>query len=248
MSTTIKLANKDFNENLRVTFDGETKELSDEKKEIKFDSSNNGKHTLEVEFVNTDILNFSRLKKPVARFFLRLLMFFFIPIMHIMGNDDFKGGQIYTWLTYIQPFEFKKKYIVETQGDKAIKLKFSNAKYKYKIKEYTMPSLEISDCEYTVESENVKIQSEYVRETYKTFNTSLYVFLGVLFAFIFGVFGLVTRGMIIDAVNRTAQENLFGIIAMTFCFAVLIFLVVMAVVSAVRSHRLCNEICEKYEG
>lgn len=120
MSTTIKLANKDFNENLRVTFDGETKELSDENKEIKFDSSNNGKHTLEVEFVNTDILNFSRVKKPVARFFLRILMFFFIPIMHIMGNDDFKGGQIYTWLTYIQPFEFtllKHKEIKRLSSD-----------------------------------------------------------------------------------------------------------------------------------
>ncbi len=248
MSTTIKIAKKNFIETLRVTFDGETKELSDKNKEVKFDSSNNGKHTLEVEFVNTDILNFSRVKKPVARFFLHILMFIFIPIMHLMGNDDYKGRQIYTWLTYIQPFEFKKKYIVETQGNKPIKLRFTSAKYKYKTKEYSIPSLEISDCDYTEECEIVKIQSDYVRKTYKTFITTLYVFLGVLFTFVFGVFGLVTTSMVLDAVNRTSQENLFGILAMTFCFAVLIFLVVMAVISAVRSHKLCDEICEKYEG
>lgn len=247
MKTKIKIANKTFYETLRVTFDGQTKELSDENREIEFESSNNGKHTLEVEFVNNDFFDFNKVRNPIAKFLLRIVAFIFMPLLHYFEADDIKGAKSHMWLKYTHPFDFRKTFIVEPQEDKPIALKFTDSYYKPKTRDFSFPNVEIFDCIYKEENEYIKFHSEHMKKAYKIINIPMYVFVFVVLALLFTVFALVGRQALLDVVNRTSAENLFGAIGMVFCFAVLLFILIMAIKAVVRSYKLCDEICEKYE-
>ena len=73
MTLSFTLANKEFEDTLVVSIDGELKELTAQDKQISFDFPDTYKAIVQVEYKRNDI---QQIKNPIGRFFAYLFFFF----------------------------------------------------------------------------------------------------------------------------------------------------------------------------
>ena len=188
MKISFTLGNKEFEDALSVSVNGETKELTTQERQTSFDIPNTDKIEVQVEYKRNDI---QQIKNPIGRFFAYLFffllspiiffayLFFFLlsPIIFFADNDN--GIGIHKFFYDAKPFDVKKTFkIVPTEN---IVLKFISPKYDKTTRRFSVPDIEIIGMETT----DVTICSEYNQASFKKeFRLYHYPAYTILFAII----------------------------------------------------------------
>ena len=156
MTLSFTLANKEFEDTLVVSIDGELKELTAQDKQISFDFPDTYKAIVQVEYKRNDI---QQIKNPIGRFFAYLFFFLLSPIIFFSDNDN--GIGIHKFFYDAKPFDLKKTFkITPTEN---VVLKFISPKYDKTTRTFSAPDIEIIGTETT----DVVICSEYNQASFK---------------------------------------------------------------------------------
>ena len=230
MKLTLTLDNmeKEFEDALAVSVNGETKELTTQERQTSFDIPNIDKIEVQVEYKRNDI---QQIKNPIGRFFAYLFFFLLSPIIFFTDNDN--GIGIHKFFYDAKPFDVKKTFkIVPTEN---IVLKFISPKYDKTTRRFSNPDIEVVGEEMT----NVEFYSEYNQASFKKeFRLYHYPAYAVLFAIILAL----TVLMVVALINQFSPFDLFGIIGISFCCVVMLALLIVVICLFVSTHRLFLQI------
>ena len=133
MNLTFKLANKNFEDALAVSVNGEIKELTAQHKQISFDVSDTKKTVIQVEYKRNDI---QQIKNPIGRFFAYLFSFLLSPIIFFADNDN--GIGIHKFFYDANPFDLKKTFKI-TPAENVV-LEFVSPKYDKTTRHFSPPT------------------------------------------------------------------------------------------------------------
>lgn len=230
MKLTLTLDNmeKEFEDALAVSANGETKELTTQERQTSFDIPNTDKIEVQVEYKRNDI---QQIKNPIGRFFAYLFFFLLSPIIFFADNDN--GIGIHKFFYAAKPFDLKKTFkIVPTEN---VALKFISPKYDKTTRRFSNPDIEVVGEEMT----NVEFYSEYNQASFKKeFRLYHYPAYAVLFAIILAL----TVLMVVALINQFSPFDLFGIIGISFCCVVMLALLIVFICLFVSTHRLFLQI------
>ena len=230
MKLTLTLDNmeKEFEDALAVSVNGETKELTTQERQTSFDIPNTNKIEVQVEYKRNDI---QQIKNPIGRFFAYLFFFLLSPIIFFTDNDN--GIGIHKFFYAAKPFDLKKTFkIVPTEN---VALKFISPKYDKTTRRFSNPDIEVVGEEMT----NVEFYSEYNQASFKKeFRLYHYPAYAVLFAIILAL----TVLMVVALINQFSPFDLFGIIGISFCCVVMLALLIVVICLFVSTHRLFLQI------
>ena len=230
MKLTLTLDNmeKEFEDALAVSVNGETKELTTQERQTSFDIPNTDKIEVQVEYKRNDI---QQIKNPIGRFFAYLFFFLLSPIIFFADNDN--GIGIHKFFYAAKPFDLKKTFkIVPTEN---VALKFISPKYDKTTRRFSNPDIEVVGEEMT----NVEFYSEYNQASFKKeFRLYHYPAYAVLFAIILAL----TVLMVVALINQFSPFDLFGIIGISFCCVVMLALLIVVICLFVSTHRLFLQI------
>jgi hypothetical protein len=228
MKLTFTLDNKEFEDALAVSVNGETKELTTQERQTSFDIPNIDKIEVHVEYKRNDI---QQIKNPIGRFFAYLFFFLLSPIIFFADNDN--GIGLHKFFYDANPFDLKKTFkIVPTEN---IVLKFVPPKYDKAARRYSDPDIEVVGEEMTDEV----LCSEYNKASFKKeFRLYHYPAYALLFTIIFALTVLMTSTLI----NQFSPFDLFGVIGMSFCCVVMLALLIVFICLFVSTHRLFRQI------
>ena len=231
MRLTFKLANKEFEDTLTVSINGETKEtkeLTPRNSQIFFDVPDTDKIKVQVEYKRNDI---QQIRNPVGRFFAYLFFFLLSPIIFFADNDN--GIGIHKFFYSAKPFDLKKVFeIVPTE---IVVLKFIPPKYDKATRHFSNPDMEVIGEETT----NVTLLAEYNPVSFKR-EFRLYHY--PAYAFLFVICLALTVLMTIVLINQFSPFDLFGVIGISLCFVVVLALLVAIICLFVSTHRLFRQI------
>ena len=228
MRLTFTLGNKEFEDTLAVSVNGKTKDLTTKDKQVSFDVSNTDKIEVHVEYKRNDI---QQIKNPIGRFFAYLFFFLLSPIIFFADNDN--GIGIHKFFYDAKPFDLKKTFkIAPTEN---IVLKFIPPKYDKATRQFSDPDIEVVGEKTTDEV----LYSEYNQASFKKeFRLYHYPAYALLFTIIFALTVLMTSTLI----NQFSPFDLFGVIGMSFCCAVMLALLIVFICLFVSTHRLFRQI------
>ena len=228
MKLTFTLDNKEFEDALAVSVNGETKELTTQERQTSFDIPNTDKIEVHVEYKRNDI---QQIKNPIGRFFAYLFFFLLSPIIFFADNDN--GIEIHKFFYDAKPFDVKKTFkIVPTEN---IVLKFISPKYDKTTRRFSVPDIEIIGMETT----DVTICSEYNQASFKKeFRLYHYPAYTILFAIILAL----TVLMSVCLFAQFSPFDLFGVIGMSFCCVVMLALLIVFICLFVSTNRLFRQI------
>lgn len=228
MTLSFTLANKEFEDTLAVSVNGETKELTTQGRQTSFDIHNTDKIEVQVEYKRNDI---QQIKNPIGRFFAYLFFFLLSPIIFFDDNDN--GIGIHKFFYDAKPFDVKKTFkIAPTEN---IVLKFIPPKYDKATRQFSDPDIEVVG-EKTIDE---VLYSEYNQVSFKKeFRLYHYPAYALLFTIIFALTVLMTSTLI----NQFSPFDLFGVIGMSFCCVVMLALLIVSICVFVSTHRLFRQI------
>ncbi len=228
MKLTFKLYNKEFEDALVVSVNGETKDLTAQDKQVSFDVHDTDKAIVQVEYKRNDI---QQIKNPIGRFFAYLFFFLLSPIIFFADNDN--GIGIHKFFYDAKPFDLKKTFKIAPTDN--VVLKFISPKYDKTTRRFSAPDIEIIGMETT----DVTICSEYNQASFKKeFRLYHYPAYTVLFAVTLAL----TVLMSVCLVNQFSPFDLFGVIGMSFCCVVMLALLIVFICLFVSTHRLFRQI------
>ena len=224
MILTFTLGNKKFEDALAVSVNGETKELTTQKRQTSFDIPNIDKIEVQVEYKRNDI---QQIKNPIGRFFACLFFFLLSPIIFFADNDN--GIGIHKFFYAAKPFDLKKTFkIAPTEN---VVFKFISPKYDKATRQFSDPDIELVGEKTT----DVVLCFEYNQASFKKeFRLYHYPAYVVLFAIITAL----TVLMVTTLVNQFSPFDLFGVIGMSFCCVVMLALLIVFICLFVSTHRL----------
>lgn len=248
MELEVELFNKSIDGILKVTLDGQTKELSEDNRKVIFNCREAEKHRLDVEYVCEGVYDKIKTSNPVARFFLKLLLAVFVAFQYLFDSyDNIRGAQIYSWIKHTQPFDCKKSYTIKNLGD-TLTVKYINSSYSPKKKELSKPDFELTGCNSDLDFHKVTFNETYFKKEYKFYNTPVYTVLFAFTLFLNVLFTIIAVNVFSGIDWQNFSEYAFSVFGIGFCLLFVLFLLIMTIVALVRSYRLCKEICRKYKG
>lgn len=248
MELEVELFNKSIDGALKITLDGQTKELSEENKKVIFNCREAETHRLDVEYVCEGVYDKIKTNNPVAIFFLKLLLAVFVVFQYLFDSyDNIRGGQIYSWIKHTQPFYCKKSYTIKNLGD-TLTVKYINSSYSPKKKEISEPDIELTGCNSDLDFQKVTFNETYFKKEYKFYNAPVYTVLFALTLFLNVLFTVIAVNVFRGVDWQNFNDYAFSVFGMAFCLLTALFLLIMTVVALVRSYRLCKEICRKHKG
>ncbi len=230
MKLTLKLDNieKEFEDSLAVSVNGETKELTAQGQQVSFDVPNTDKIEVQVEYKRNDI---QQIKNPIGRFFAYLFFFLLSPIIFFADNDN--GIGIHKFFYDAKPFDLKKTFkIAPTEH---IILKFISPKYNKTTRCFSNPDIEVVGEKTTEEV----LCSEYNQASFKKeFRLYHYPAYALLFAMILALTVLMTSTLI----NQFSPFNIAGVVGMALCCFIMLALLMVFICLFVSTHRLFRQI------
>lgn len=228
MKLTFMLDNKEFEDALRVSVNGETKDLTAQDTQVYFEFLDTEKIAVQVEYKRNNI---QQIKNPIGRFFAYLFYLLLSLITFLAYN--YNGIEIHNFFYVAKPFDLKKSFkIAPTEN---VVLTFISPKYDKITMRFSKPDIEVvgektSDEELCFEYNQASFKKEFRLYHYPT-----YV---VLFAIIIAL----TVLMAVALITRFAPFDLLGVIGMSFCCVVMFVLLIVFICLFVSTHRLFQQI------
>ena len=224
MTVSFTLANKEFEDSLAIYVNRETKELTAQAKQVSFDVHDIDNAIVQVEYKRNDI---QQIKNPIGRFFAYLFFFLLSPIIFFADNDN--GIGIHKFFYDAKPFDLKKTFkIIPTNN---VVLKFISPKYDKTTKQFSAPDLDIIGAETIDEALHYEYNNVSFKKEFRLYHYPAYA---LLFTIIFALTVLMTATLI----NQFSPFDLFGVIGMSFCCAVMLALLIVFICLFVSTHRL----------
>ena len=224
MTVSFTLDNKEFEDALAVSVNGETKELTAQAKQVSFDVHDIDNAIVQVEYKRNDI---QQIKNPIGRFFAYLFFFLLSPIIFFADNDN--GIGIHKFFYDAKPFDLKKTFkIAPTEN---IVLKFIPPKYDKTTKQFSAPDIDIIGAETIDEALHYEYNNVSFKKDFRLYHYPAYT---VLFAVILAL----TVLMSVCLGNQFSPFDLFGVIGMSFCCVVMLALLIVFICLFVSTHRL----------
>ena len=232
MTISFTLANKEFEDILAVSLNRETKELTTQATQVSFDVPDTDKVIAQVGYKRNDIQNdIQQIKNPIGRFFAYLFFFLFSPIIFFVDNDN--GIGIHKFFYDAKPFDLKKTFkIIPTNN---VVLKFISPKYDKTTKQFSAPDIDIIGAETIDEALHYEYNNVSFKKDFRLYHYPAYT---VLFAVILAL----TVLMSVCLGNQFSPFDLFGVIGMSFCCAVMLALLIVFICLFVSTHRLFRQI------
>ena len=228
MKISFTLGNKEFEDALSVSVNGETKELTTQERQTSFDIPNTDKIEVQVKYKRNDI---QQIKNPIGRFFAYLFFFLLSPIIFFADNDN--GIGIHKFFYAAKPFDLKKTFkIVPTEN---VVLKFISPKYDKTTRRFSKPDIEVVGEEMT----DAVLCSEYNPASFKS-EFRLYHY--PAYAFLFAIILALTVFMAVALINQFSPFNLFGVIGISFCCVVMLMLLIVFICLFISTHKLFLQI------
>ena len=228
MKVSFALGNEEFEDTLAVSVNGKTKDLTTQDKQVSFDVTNTDKIEVHVEYKRNDI---QQIKNPIGRFFAYLFFFLLSPIIFFADNDN--GIGIHKFFYDAKPFDLKKTFkIIPTNN---VVLKFISPKYDKTTKQFSAPDIDIIGAETIDEALHYEYNNVSFKKDFRLYHYPAYT---VLFAVILAL----TVLMSVCLVNQFSPFDLFGVIGMSFCCAVMLALLIVFICLFVSTHRLFRQI------
>ena len=228
MTVSFTLANKEFEDSLAISVNRETKELTAQAKQVSFDVHDIDNAIVQVEYKRNDI---QQIKNPIGRFFAYLFFFSLSPIIFFADNDN--GIGIHKFFYDAKPFDLKKTFkIIPTNN---VVLKFISPKYDKTTKQFSAPDIDIIGAETIDEALHYEYNNVSFKKDFRLYHYPAYT---VLFAVILAL----TVLMSVCLGNQFSPFDLFGVIGMSFCCAVMLALLIVFICLFVSTHRLFRQI------
>lgn len=228
MTVSFTLANKEFEDSLAISVNRETKELTAQAKQVSFDVHDIDNAIVQVEYKRNDI---QQIKNPIGRFFAYLFFFLLSPIIFFADNDN--GIGIHKFFYDAKPFDLKKTFkIIPTNN---VVLKFISPKYDKTTKQFSAPDIDIIGAETIDEALHYEYNNVSFKKDFRLYHYPAYT---VLFAVILAL----TVLMSVCLGNQFSPFDLFGVIGMSFCCAVMLALLIVFICLFVSTHRLFRQI------
>ena len=228
MTVSFTLANKEFEDSLAISVNRETKELTAQAKQVSFDVHDIDNAIVQVEYKRNDI---QQIKNPIGRFFAYLFFFLLSPIIFFADNDN--GIGIHKFFYDAKPFDLKKTFkIIPTNN---VVLKFISPKYDKTTKQFSAPDIDIIGAETIDEALHYEYNNVSFKKDFRLYHYPAYT---VLFAVILAL----TVLMSVCLGNQFSPFDLFGVIGMSLCCAVMLALLIVFICLFVSTHRLFRQI------
>ncbi len=223
MKITFQLANKEFEDALCVSVNGETKDLTAQDTKVSFDVSDTEKNIVQVEYKRNDI---QQIKNPIGRFFAYLFFFLLSPIMFFADNDN--GIGIHKFFYDAKPFDLKKTFkIAPTEN---IVLKFISPKYDKATKRFSDPDIEVVGEKTTDEVLCFEYNQASFKKEFRLYHYPAY-------ALLFAIIIVLTVLMSISLANQFSPFHLAGAVGMALCCFIMLALLVVFICLFVSTHR-----------
>lgn len=228
MTLSFTLDNKEFEDALCVSVNGETKDLTAQNKQVSFDVSDTEKAIVQVEYKRNDI---EQIKNPIGRFFAYLFFFLLSPIIFFYDNDN--GIGIHKFFYDAKPFDLKRTFkIAPTEN---VVLKFVSPKYDKATKRVSVPNIEIVGIETTDEAIFFKYNRASFKKDFRIYHYPAY-------ALLFAIILALTVLMAVTLVNQFSPFNLAGVVGISLCCFVMLALLIVFICLFVSTHRLFRQI------
>lgn len=224
------LDNKEFDDALNVSVNGELKELTVQERHISFDIKDNNAVTVQIEYKGNSI---SQNQTPFLRYLARLLYILLLsPIIFFADNSN--GIEIHRFFYDSKPFNLKKTFILEPTSS-TVAIRYVSPQYNKIEKCFCSPDIAIIGAEAT----DVIICCEYAEAYFKkSFRFYHYPAYTILFAVTISLTAL----MAICLSGQFSPFSLFGVIGMSFCSAVTLALLIAFIFLFISTHRAFREI------
>lgn len=229
MKITFQLTNKEFEDFLAVSINGETKELTQQDNQINFEVSDIEETTVQVRYIRNDI---QRIKNPIGRFLAYLFFLLLSPLIFFADNDN--GIDIHKFFYGAKPFEWKKIFKIKPTED-MISLKYIFPKYDKTARCFSAPDVKIMGAETMEETVTAEYNPVTMKKEFRLYHYPAYT---ILFAIIIALYVL----MAICLFNQFAPFDLVGVIGMSFCCLVVLALFITFICIFVSTHRLLKQI------
>ena len=229
MRLTFTLDNKEFQDALAVSVNEKTKELTKEEKQVSFDVPDADRIEVHIEYKTNDI---KRIKNPIGRFFAYLLFFLLSTIIFFADNDP--GIKTHKFFYDANPFDLKKTFKIASTENTVI-LKYVASKYDKQSKRFSAPDIEVTALEITDELHFIKYDQASLKKEFRLYHYPAYT---VLFVIILALAALMVSALL----NQFSPFDLFGVIGMSFCCAVMLALLIVFTCLFVSTHKLFRQI------
>lgn len=228
MKLSFTLDNKDFEDVLRVSVNGETKGFAAQEKQVSFYVPDTEKVMVQVEYKTNDI---KQIKNPIGRFFAYLFFFILSPIVFFADNDN--GIGIHKFFYDAKPFDIKKIFRIAPAENVVIKIVPS--KYDKNTKQISVPDIEIVGLETADEEFFFKYNRTSLKKQFRLYHYPAY-------ALLFAIIIALTVLMVVILVKQFLPFNFAGVVAMTLCCLVMLILLIVFICLFVFTHRLFRQI------
>ena len=240
MKTYFNIKNSEnFPDYLKLTAGGKEYYFSDD---LTLDLDETEILDVDIEYVKAYEYLKIKSKNPLLKLLLTLLMWVLGPILFFFDNEG--GLKLDKSYDSYNPFAFKKSFSVSSPNEKTVLIKFIEAKYDKKTKEYTPPIMKLEADGVIEKSEKATFSSDIFRREWKEYHVPFFtiaLFLLFLLELLsFSIFAKVIR----EIPLYTASYNTYSILGMSFCSCAITALFVWFIITFVKANKLKNEVIE----
>lgn len=242
MTLTFQLQNPKSEEPLSVSIDGQSATLSNVHPTVAFELPE--ANEVNAKFICGQQHHSILPQHPVARLFVRLLLILLSPliglllaIVYFADNDG--GIKLHQFFTSADPFVVQKTFRIKSADDTTILVAYTKPKYSKEDHSYSVPDILLSHA--TAEIVNTSFVHTYDRKSFRH-DFALYHYPAYTVIFLVILALNLLMGMCLY--NQIVAEPIeyFGVIAMGFCCAAMLALLVAFIYVFVATLRLYKKV------
>lgn len=235
MTLAFQLKNKEFQDVLAVSVNGETKELTEECRHIDFEVIDANGADVQVEHIQKGEIK--KIKNPIVRGLLVILLspliLLILTINFLSDNDN--GISIHNFFYGENPFVMKKSFKISTLNVEPIMLEFVRPQYDKQKRSFSNPNILIHNAVVIDDTQEISYDRKAVKQDFWIYHYPAYT---VLFILIIAINVLMT----ICLINQFSPFDLAGVVGMSFCCLVTLALLVAFICIFVSTHQLLNQV------
>lgn len=236
MKVSFQLNNKNFEDILAVSINGETKELTEESKLIGFEATDSSEISVQVEHIQKG--ERVKIKNPILRWLLVILLspllLFILTINFLADNDN--GISIHKFFYGENPFSIKKTFRT-TPNAESIELTFIKPKYDKQTEKYSNPDILIRNAAVLDEMEEIYYDRKAMKKAFFLYHCPAYT---VLFLIILALNVLMAVCMKNQLVAE--QSDLIAVIGIGICLAIVLALLIVFICVFATTCRLYKQV------
>ena len=229
MELTFQLSNEKFEDTLAVCINGETKHLTSDNTTAVFSVEQTQELRVQISYLRDDM---SRIKHPVARFFMWILVCLLSPLVFFCDND--MGIGIHKFFHDAKPFDITKTYHLRPVQE-VITVQFLPARYHKVIKQFSAPNILIGAQETTQEQTDIRYAPRAMKCAFRAYHYPAYA---LLFALLLALMAL----MGVSLYNQFTPFDSAGVIALSLCLAVILALLIVFICLFAATHKLFRQV------